>query len=136
MDMLRVGQKIKNIREWRNYTQAYMAAQLGVKQNTYSLWENGKGLTPEGVEAIARILDVPAGELNSPDPVSLTLTNNHGNNGYVNIQNQQQHTVPLEIVERLMAENKDRARMLEELLKAQMDVLKDMVGHDRTKGKK
>lgn len=136
MDMLRVGQKIKNIREWRNYTQAYMAAQLGVKQNTYSLWENGKGLTPEGVEAIARILDVPAGELNSPDPVSLTLTNNHGNNGYVNIQNQQQHTVPLEIVERLMAENKDRARMLEELLKAQMDVLKDIVGHDRTKGKK
>ena len=136
MDMLRVGQKIKNIREWRNYTQTYMANKLGVKQNTYSLWENGKGLSPEGVDAIARVLDVPSEELNSPDPVSLTLTNNHGNNGYVNIQNQQQHTVPLEIEDRLMAENKERARMLEDLLKAQMEVLKEFVNHERVKGKK
>jgi transcriptional regulator with XRE-family HTH domain len=134
MDMPRIGQKIKNIREWRNFTQTHMATQLGVKQNTYSLWESGKGLTTERVEAIAHVLDVPAEELNSPDPVSLILTNNHGNNGYVNIHNQQQHTVPMEIVERLMAENKERARMLEDLLKTQLEVLRGLV--ESTSGKK
>lgn len=127
MLMQRVAQKIRNIREWRNYTQAYMATELGVKQNTYSLWENGKGLTPERVEAIAQVLDVPVEELNSPDPITLSLTNNHGNNGYVNIQNQQQHTVPLEIVERMLQENRDRACMLEELLRSQLDIMKGLI---------
>ena len=35
-----------------------------------------------------------------------------------------------------MAENKERARMLEDLLKAQMEVLKEFVNHERVKGKK
>lgn len=128
MNQQRIATKIKNIREYRNYTQSHMAEQLGIKQNTYSLWERGEGLTSERVEQIARVLDVPAEELLSPDPVSLTLTNNHGNNGYVSIQNQQQHTVPLEIVDRLLKENQQRASMLEELLKSQLELLKSVLG--------
>ncbi|MBK8950798.1 MAG: helix-turn-helix transcriptional regulator [Flavobacteriales bacterium] len=34
-----------------------------MKQNTYSLWEHGKGLTSEQVGAIAKVLDVPPDEL-------------------------------------------------------------------------
>lgn len=128
MNQQRIATKNKNIREYRNCTQTYMAEQLGIKQNTYSLWERGEGLTADRVEQIARVLDVPAEELLSPDPVSLTLTNNHGNNGYVSIQNQQQHTVPLEIVDRLLKENQQRASMLEELLKSQLDLLKSVLG--------
>ena len=133
MNLHRVATKIRNIREWRNYTQTYMAQELGIKQNTYSLWESGKGLSEENVAAIAKVLDVPHEELMSPDPVSLTLTNNHGNNGYVTVQNQQQHTVPLEIVERLLQENNERARMLEDLLKSQMQLMKEVFsGKGRT----
>lgn len=131
MNLKRVAVKIRNIREWRNYTQTYMAEQLGIKQNTYSLWENGKGLNEEHIESIAKVLDVPYEELMSPDAVSLTLTNNHGNNGYVTVQNQQQHTVPLEIVDRLLQENKERARMLEELLKSQMELMKEIMSGNR-----
>lgn len=127
MNLHRVATKIRNIREWRNYTQTYMAQQLGIKQNTYSLWESGKGLSEESVASIATVLDVPYEELMSPDPVALTLTNNHGNNGYVTVQNQQQHTVPLEIMDRLLQENKERARMLEELLKSQMELMKELL---------
>lgn len=127
MNLHRIATKIRNIREWRNCTQTYMAQQLGIKQNTYSLWESGKGLSEENIAAIAKVLDVPHDELMSPDPVSLTLTNNHGNNGYVTVQNQQQHTVPLEIVDRLLQENKDRARMLVELLKSQMELMKEIL---------
>ncbi len=126
-NMLRIGLKIKNIREWRNYTQTFMAAQLGVKQNTYSFWEQGKGLTGERVDTIARVLDVPPDELGSPDPVSLSLTNNNGNNGYVSIQNQQQHTVPLDVVERLLGESRERTRILEDLMKAQLELLNELV---------
>jgi transcriptional regulator with XRE-family HTH domain len=104
-----------------------------VKQNTYSLWEHGKGLTSEQVGAIAKVLDVPPDELGSPEPVSLSLTNNHADNGYMSIQNQQQQTVPMEIVERLMGESRERARMLEELIKAQMEVLRELVKKSRYK---
>lgn len=131
--MLRIGLKIKNIREWRNYTQTYMAAQLGVKQSTYSLWEHGKGLTSERVDAIAKVLDVPPDELGSQEPVSLSLRNNHADNGYMSIQNQQQQTVPMGIVERLMGESRERARMLEELIKAQMEVLRELAKKSRYK---
>ncbi len=127
MNMERVGKKIQKVREWRNYTQAYMAAQLGIKQNTYSLWEKGKGLTEEGVEAIAKILDVPVEELLSPEPISITMTHNHGNNGYVNIQNQQQHTIPLELFERMLQENRERAMVLEDLIKSQIELLKGFI---------
>jgi transcriptional regulator with XRE-family HTH domain len=135
MNLTRVASKIRNIREWRNYTQTYMAEQLGIKQNTYSLWESGKGLSAESVALIAKVLDVPFEELMSPDPVSLSLTNNQGNNGYVSIQNQQQHTVPLEIVDRLLKENQQRASMLEELLKSQLELMKEML-NDKSRSKR
>ncbi len=59
--------------------------------------------------------------------MSLSLTNNHGNNGYVSTQNQQQHTVPLEVVERLMGESRERTRILEDLMKAQLELLNGLV---------
>lgn len=46
----------------------------------------------------------------------------------MSIQNLQQHTVPLEIVDRLLKENQQRAAMLEELLKSQLELLKNVIG--------
>lgn len=51
--------KIKNIRELKNYTQQYMAGQLGITQAGYSKIEKGETrLSYEKLEKIAGILQV------------------------------------------------------------------------------
>ena len=53
------GLRIKKVREYRNYTQVYMAKQLGIKQNTYSKIENGLiSLKPQRLKIIAEILEI------------------------------------------------------------------------------
>ncbi len=56
---MQIAVRIKKIREYRNYTQAYVAKKLGIKQNTYSRIENGVSIIkPARLEKIASILDV------------------------------------------------------------------------------
>lgn len=51
--------RIRKLREYRNYTQSYMAFRLDVKQNTYSLIERGAyELKPARLELIAAILEI------------------------------------------------------------------------------
>ncbi|QSB29190.1 helix-turn-helix domain-containing protein [Flavobacterium sp. CLA17] len=55
-----IGEKIKNIRELKNYTQEYIAFQLGITQSGYSKIEKGKtSLSLEKLEQLALILEVP-----------------------------------------------------------------------------
>ncbi|QQR97065.1 MAG: helix-turn-helix transcriptional regulator [Sphingobacteriales bacterium] len=52
--------RIKKIREFRNFTQQYMADQLDISQNAYSKIENGTTkITIDRLEKIAQLLDVP-----------------------------------------------------------------------------
>jgi len=54
-----IKNKIRNIRELKNYTQEYMAERLGVTQAGYSKIEKGKtSLSYEKLVEIGRILDV------------------------------------------------------------------------------
>ncbi len=54
-----IGTKIRKIRELKNYTQAYMAEQLGIAQNSYSRYENpDTDLKPDLLQQIADILEV------------------------------------------------------------------------------
>jgi transcriptional regulator with XRE-family HTH domain len=54
------GNKIRRIREHRNYTQDYMSEKLGISQNTYSKIETGHTkLDTERLKDIAKILEVP-----------------------------------------------------------------------------
>ncbi len=41
-----IGEKIKKIRELKNYTQEYMAAQIGITQAGYSKIERGESDVP------------------------------------------------------------------------------------------
>lgn len=55
-----IGDKIKSIRELKNYTQEYIADQLGITQAGYSKIEKGNtNLSLEKLEQLAIILDVP-----------------------------------------------------------------------------
>jgi transcriptional regulator with XRE-family HTH domain len=55
-----IGDKIKSIRELKNYTQEYIADQLGITQAGYSKIEKGKtSLSLEKLEQLAVILELP-----------------------------------------------------------------------------
>jgi transcriptional regulator with XRE-family HTH domain len=58
------GQKLRLLREFRNYSQEYIAEKLGITQNAYSRIENNQTkLTTERLEKLAIILNVPPQEL-------------------------------------------------------------------------
>jgi len=59
MNKQALSRRIRQLREFRNYTQAYVAAQLGICQNTYSQLESGiTYIKDERLAAIARVLNV------------------------------------------------------------------------------
>jgi transcriptional regulator with XRE-family HTH domain len=58
------GQKLRLLREYRNYSQEYIAEKLGITQNAYSRIENNQTrLTAERLEKLAVILSVSLMEL-------------------------------------------------------------------------
>lgn len=58
------GQKLRLFREFRNYSQEYIAEKLGITQNTYSRIENNQTkMTAERLEKLATILNIPPMEL-------------------------------------------------------------------------
>jgi transcriptional regulator with XRE-family HTH domain len=61
---LMTGQKLRLFREFRNYSQEYIAEKLGITQNTYSRIENNQTkMTAERLEKLAVILNIPPMEL-------------------------------------------------------------------------
>ncbi len=80
--------RIKKIREYRNYTQQYMADSLELSQNAYCKIENGTTkLTIDRLDAIASILDVPVESIFSSDKQTFNIQNNNIDRLYGNIEN-------------------------------------------------
>lgn len=65
------GQKLRLLREYRNYSQEYIAEKLGITQNAYSRIENNQTrLTAERLEKLAYILEIsPLELLSEKEPV-------------------------------------------------------------------
>ncbi|MEX1132326.1 MAG: helix-turn-helix domain-containing protein [Flavobacteriales bacterium] len=77
-----ITQKIRRLRELRNYSQEYMAAQLGISQNAYSRMENGETkLDVERLRKVAELLEVGVEELLNPEALVFNTHNQHGSNG-------------------------------------------------------
>lgn len=67
-----VARNIRKIREYRDYTQDYLAAKLKISQNAYSKIELGYSkLTIERLFQVAEILDIQATQLLTLDHVEL-----------------------------------------------------------------
>jgi transcriptional regulator with XRE-family HTH domain len=61
---LMTGQKLRLLREFRNYSQEYIAEKLGITQNAYSRIENNQArLTADRLEKLAAILEITPMEL-------------------------------------------------------------------------
>jgi len=77
-----IGNKLRLLREFRNYSQEYVAKKLGITQNTYSRVENNQTkITTERLFRIAQILNIPVTELVSGDDLVIhsrnALPDNH-----------------------------------------------------------
>ena len=79
--------KIKQIRELKNFTQEYVAQQLGLSTRAYSKIETGETqLTINRLNEISAILEVPPMEvLGFDDKKVFNINHSTGNNGYNNI---------------------------------------------------
>src|SRR5882757_5752531 len=69
------GQKLRLLREFRNYSQEYIAEKLGITQHAYSRIENNlTKLTAERLEKLAAILNIPPLELLSDKEPVITFS--------------------------------------------------------------
>ena len=76
--------RIKKIREYRNYTQQFMADSLELSQNAYCKIENGTTkLTIDRLEEIATILDVPVESILSSQNQTFNIQNNDKIYGHI-----------------------------------------------------
>lgn len=85
-----IEEKIRNMRELKNFTQEYMAEKLGITQAGYSKIESGvTKLTYNKIEEISRVLGVSSEELLAFDSQKYFNSFNNvkgSNNGSVTIQ--------------------------------------------------
>lgn len=78
-----IGNKIKNIRELKNFTQEYMAERLDISQAAYSKLEKGDiKVSAEKLSQIAKVLEVNPEEIVSFDSQKYfnSFNNVKGNN--------------------------------------------------------
>ncbi len=83
-----IHNNIKNLRELKDVTQEYMAAQLGISQNAYSKIERGETDVPYSrLEQIANILDISIADIIGFDKKNLFLNisknKDNSNNGII-----------------------------------------------------
>lgn len=102
-----IGTKIKRIREFKNYTQEYMAEKLGVGQSTYARFEkDDSDLTISRLKKISEVLDVKLEDLiNANEQI---VFNNYGE--FKGTQSGNYHEYPLELIELY----KDKIKLLED----------------------
>ncbi|MHC0442409.1 helix-turn-helix transcriptional regulator [Flavobacterium sp. 3-210] len=108
-----IKNKIKSIRELKNYTQEYMAEQLGVTQAGYSKIEKGKTiLSYVKLVEIARILEVSVEDILSFDSERYFSSFNKviGNNNGSILINTEENSATLKLL------YEDKIKLLEKLL--------------------
>ncbi|MDQ8004425.1 MAG: helix-turn-helix transcriptional regulator [Pedobacter sp.] len=63
-EMQRIALKIRKVREYKNFSQEYLASKIGISQNAYSKIELGYSkITLDRLFHIAKLLDVDTHEL-------------------------------------------------------------------------
>jgi transcriptional regulator with XRE-family HTH domain len=76
LNLAMTGQKLRVYREFRNYSQEYIAEKLGITQNAYSRIEtNQTRITAERLRQIADILSIPFSCLLSDSEPELNFGN-------------------------------------------------------------
>lgn len=80
-----IGQKIKKLRELKNYTQAHMATELGITQSAYSKIEQGETeMTYAKMSKIAEVLGMSPEDIAAfNEQMIFNVMHNQTGNGFV-----------------------------------------------------
>ena len=118
-----IGENIRKHREFKGYSQEYMAQELGINQSSYAKIEKGSTkLTVDRLQRISEVLEVEVSTLlNSSKQPIFNQTNENGSyaNGYIEnfyIENK-------EITEKLLQSKDELIKKLEE----QVSFLKELL---------
>ena len=87
-DPFGIGEKLRKLREYHNFTQEYVAEQLNVRPNTLSDYEHGKvRVSREKLELAAQLFKVDVNLFFSREPLTFNISDGRGaTNGYNVIQ--------------------------------------------------
>ncbi len=116
---IHIGQKIKKLRELKNLTQDYMAAQLEMSQSAYSKIETGESdVTFKKLELISRALDVkPEDILTFNERIVFNVQHNQTGQGLViNQMTDEMKKLYEELIDQLRAENTHLKSILDKVL--------------------
>jgi transcriptional regulator with XRE-family HTH domain len=116
-----IGQKIKKLRELRNFTQSHMAEELGLSQSAYSKLELGETeITYSKLERVSEVLGMKPEEVISfNESMVFNVMNNQTGQGFV-INNHQlsetEKNLYLQQIELLKEDVAYLKRLLEQVL--------------------
>lgn len=103
--MATIGERIKRIRESKNYTQEHVAGKLGISQNSYSKLETGGvKVTTDRLQQIADIFEIPVEQLWTDENQTFNFHNSHIERFYG-------------YIEHLQDDNKEQLKLLGEQIK-------------------
>ena len=115
--MKNIGQKVRRIREEKQWTQEFIANKLEISQNTYSKIESGSiKLTIDRISELSKILDVPIEDMLSDDTKTFHLNNKHIEKFYIeNLQEENKGLVQSlkDQVKYLQEENQRLLKLIE-----------------------
>jgi transcriptional regulator with XRE-family HTH domain len=118
--IMEIGQKVKKIRELRNFTQDYVASQLGITQESYHKIEvNKTNVSTQRLEQLAKILEVSIFDLMSFDEnkVLFNFSDNDQKNaqiGYFGVE------AIKELYEKIIQQQKEEIAFLRSCLKEKL----------------
>ena len=116
-----IGNKIKNIRELKNFTQEYMADKLEISQAAYSKLEKGDlKISQDKLNKIAEILDVNLEDIKDFGNKRILNSYNSikGNNSNITYSNQD-----IILIRKLY---EDKINLLEKLVQKQEEEIKNL----------
>lgn len=126
MDNLKIGHKIKKLRELRNLTQEHMASSLGLSQSAYSRMELGETeITFSKLEKISEELGMKPEEIIAfNESMVFNVMNNQTGNGLVinnNVPNEElkeSKALYDQLITQLKEENTHLKKVIENLLRS------------------
>ena len=105
---MNIGNNIKQIRELRNYSQEYMAQELGISQSTYARIESGTVIPKvDRLQRIAEILEIDISFLlNTTNVFNLVFNATANQSGYIN--NQNNNNIDIEMIRKIIQEELEK----------------------------
>ncbi|MDR0364522.1 MAG: helix-turn-helix domain-containing protein [Bacteroidales bacterium] len=101
---MNIGSNIKQIRELRNYSQEYVAQELGISQSTYARIESGTIIPKiDRLQRIAEILEIDISFLlNTTNVFNIVFNAAANQSGYIN--NQSNNIIDIEEIRKIVQE--------------------------------